>query len=180
MLYETEKLIIRHWKSKDAADLFEYCSDTEATKYLTFPTYQSVSEAYYRIEAMIQRYNSNKKDGVDYAIQLKSTGKVIGSIGLHRFSEKRGRTIEIGFIYHPLYQDGGYMSEALVGMFRYIRDNNIAWRIEAIYNLENNKTRTILTRAGMHFEGVMRKAWTDRSKDRADVALYSILIEEIK
>jgi len=180
MLYETENLIIRHWKSKDAADLFEYCSNPETTKYLTFPTYRSITEAYYRIEFITQRYKNNKKDGIDFAIELKSEEKVIGSIGLHRFSEKRARSIELGFILHPASKYRGYMSEALIGMFKYIRDNNIAWRIEAIYNLDNDKACAILTRAGMRFEGIMRKAWTDKSKQRADVALYSILIEEIK
>jgi len=179
MLYETENLIVRHWKSEDATDLFEYCSDPETTKFLTFPTYQSISEAHSRIAFMKQRYD-NYKDGIDYPLELKATGKVIGSIGLHRFSAKRARSIELGFVIHKDFNSDEYMTEALVGMFKYIRDNNIAWRIEAIHNLENSRTSAILTHAGMRFEGVMRKAWTDRSKQRADVALYSILIEEIK
>jgi len=183
VLYETENLIIRHWKSEDAPDLFEYCSDPDATKYLTFPTYQSISEAYFRIEFMTRRYNTHK-DGIDFAIELKGSQKsrikkVIGSIGLHRFSEKRARTVELGFIIHPDFQTSKYMPEALIGMFKYIRDNNMAWRIEAIYNLENDNIGAILTRAGMRFEGIMRKAWTDKSKQRADVALYSTLVEEI-
>lgn len=180
MIYETEHLRVRHFLESDAADLFEYCSDPEVTKYLTFPTYQNISEAYMRIAYMRRRYDQDYKDGIDFAIEHKEGKKVIGSIGLHRYSEKRARSIEVGFALHSKFRNDIYIPEVLKGLFRYIKDNDIAWRIEAIHNLENHKYSAILSQAGMRFEGVMRKAWTCKSQKRADVALYSILVEEIE
>ena len=42
ILYETDRLIIRKWEDEDYLDLYEYASDKEVTKYLTFKTYESV------------------------------------------------------------------------------------------------------------------------------------------
>ena len=39
--YETERLIVREWNEKDCADLYEFASDEEITKYLHYKTYAS-------------------------------------------------------------------------------------------------------------------------------------------
>ena len=50
---------------------------------------------------------------------------------------------------------------------------------EQFYDVENEKSGNVMKRAGMTFEGIMRKAGENQVHSRYDVAMYSILDEEI-
>ncbi|MGN0961620.1 MAG: GNAT family N-acetyltransferase [Christensenellales bacterium] len=177
-LYQTDRLIVKHWEDKDYKDLYEYCSNDEVTKFLFFPTYKDLETAKERIKDMQEGYLS-KSMIVDYAIELKSISKVIGTIGFVKYSENNEGEIEIGYILNPTYQGNGYMTEALKGMFKYIKINNIAKRITLKHDVLNIKSGNVMKRAGMTFEGILRKATRNNLHNRADAALYSILDEEI-
>lgn len=177
IIYETERLIIKKWQKKDYNDLFEYASDDRVSKYL-FPTYKTKQTAKDRIDKLIGDYDdelSNK----DYAVVLKNENKVIGSISLGSYSPKAGGTIMIGYALNANYWGNGYITEAVKGAFKYIKENKIAKRIYAIHDVENYKSGNVMKRAGMTFEGTMRKAGENVYHSRYDVALYSILEEEI-
>ena len=181
ILYKTQRLIIRKWVGSDADDLFEYCSNPEITKFLRFQTYTSRNEAVERITKMHEIYkaheNGDKSECIDYAIALGD--KVIGSIGIVRQEPTAGGIIELGYILNPKFQGAGYMTEALVGMFKYIKQNKLAMRIAARFNTLNPASGEVMKRAGMTYEGILRKAGEDNHCKRADMAIYSILIEEV-
>lgn len=179
IIYETERLIIRLWADKDYMDLYEYAKDPEVSKFLTFKPYESEKEAIERINSLQQTYLDEPIKRA-YAIELKSENKVIGGIDIVYFSAKAEGTAEIGYIMSRNYQGRGFMTEALVGMFKYIKQNNIAKRIIAMHDTMNIKSGNVMKRAGMTFEGVMRKAGdVNNTHSRYDLALYSILYEEI-
>ena len=76
MVLETERLILRKWKSSDAADLYKYASDERIGPPAGWPPHKD--EAYSK--AIIRTVFA--RDEV-YAICLKELGrKIIGSIGL--------------------------------------------------------------------------------------------------
>ena len=181
-LYKTDRLVIRRWRDADAADLFEYCGNAEVTKYLPFPTYTSVADSYTRFADMRGRYakydGGDRNANVDFAIELG--GKVIGSVGFVGYRESAGGVVEIGYLLNPKYQGKGYMTEVVLGMFRYIKQNKLAMRIEAKHDVENPASGCVMQKAGMKFEGVGRKAFDNNNGKRRDVACYAILIEEIK
>ena len=178
IIYETERLIVRHWEEKDAEDLYEYASKSEVTKFLTFATYKSNQDADDRIKFLLEAYQENKVEN-DYAIELKTENKVVGSIGIVKYSNNAEGTIEIGYVLNPAYQGHGYMTEALVGMFKYIKIKNLAKRITCYHDTLNEKSGNVMKRAGMTFEGVLRKAGSNNYHLRHDLAVYSILFEEI-
>jgi len=179
IIYETERLIIRKWQKEDADDLFDYAKNSESSKFLEFKPYDSIQEAYERIDKILIKY-SNKEFLIPYAIQLKSKNKVIGSIDYEYYSEKAGGIIEVGYILNPSFQGNGYMTEALKGMFKYIKRNKLAMRIECRHDTLNIKSGNVMERAGMTFEGVLRKAGNvNNTHSRYDTAIYSILDEEI-
>ena len=176
--YETERLRVREWEDKDYEDLYEYASDENVTKFLSFPTYTSLDVAKARISFIRQQYAENLIT-VDYCIELKQKNKVIGSIGIVGYKEKNEGEVEIGYILNPRFQGYGFMTESLVGMFKYIKQNNIAKRIVLKHDVENIKSANVMKRAGMSFEGILRKAGKNNYHQRYDVAQYSILDEEI-
>lgn len=178
-IYETERLIVRQWAVSDANDLFDYAKQKELTKYVSFEPYTNLEQAIERIEKSNRKYEAN--DIVSpYAIELKEEGKVIGSIDIEDYSDKAEGIIEIGYILNKHYQGKGYMHEALTGMFKYIKENNIAKRIICKADTQNLKSQSVLKKAGMTFEGILRKAGNkNNTHSRYDLALYSILYEEI-
>ena len=179
-IYETERLIIREWEIKDYQDLYEYASLDEVTKYLSWPTYTDIEQAKTRIESLIIKYTEDINTH-DYAIELKAEEKVIGSIGIVEFSPKAEGVAEIGYVLNPRFQGNGYMTEALKGMFVYIKKNQIAKRIVLRHDVENVKSGNVMKRAGMVFEGIIRKAGHKNNvRSRYDLAQYSILDEEIE
>ena len=178
LIYETERLIIRQWEEKDYADLFEFASDPNVTKYLHYPTYTNENTAKERIAFLIEKYETG---GIaqEYAIELKDSNKVIGSINIGSYTKTAGGTIRFGYTLNTKFQGKGYMTEAVKGLFKYIQKNNLAKRIEATHDVSNEKSGNVLKRVGMTLEGVMRKAGENNFHTRYDVALYSILDEEL-
>ena len=178
-LYETERLKIREWKLNDYNDLFEYVSNPVITKFLTFKTYEKKQEAKDRIKHIQNKYQNNNVF-TEFAIELKQEKKVIGSIMLMLKSKRAGGVIELGVTLNDKYQGNGYMTECVNNMFKFIKSNKLAKRIEAMCDVENIKAENVMKRCGMTFEGILRKAADDNLHERCDLALYSILDEEIK
>lgn len=179
VLYETKRLIVRKWEETDAEDLYDYAKNPDVSKFLKFKPYTSIKEADERIANILTKYNNGDIE-VPYAIVLKDENKVIGSIDIELYSDKAEGIIEIGYILSKDYQGNGYMTEALKGMFKYIKQKNIAKRIFCKHDTENIKSRNVMKRAGMTFEGVLRKAGDyNNTHSRYDFAIYSILFEEI-
>jgi len=63
--------------------------------------------------------------------------------------------------------------------FKYIKQKGIAKRIILRCDTLNTKSENVMKRAGMSFEGVLRRAGKNNLHSRHDLALYSILEEEI-
>lgn len=178
VLYETERLVVKEWEMKDAKDLYEYVSLDAVTKFLSFPTYNNIEQAYNRIKEIQEKYICNEKCS-DYPIVLKNENKVIGQIGIVNYSPNIGGIIELGYILNPKYQHKGYMTEALIGFFKYIKVKQLAKRIELKHNIKNIASGNVMKKAGMTFEGILRKSDQSYLNARTDLALYSILEEEI-
>lgn len=102
MIMETERLILRKFKESDYDDLFEYLVQLKDNEFEGYPgiTYENGKEH------LAYRVNSEEF----YAIELKSSGKVIGNIycGNRDFNSK-----EVGYIMNKNYQRAGYTYEAL-------------------------------------------------------------------
>ena len=178
ILYETDRLKVREWKLSDYNDLFEYVSNPEVTKFLSFKTYEKKQEAKDRIKHVQSKYENNNVF-TEFAIELKQEKKIIGSIMLVLKSKRADGVIEIGFTLNDKYQGNGYMTECVNNMFKFIKLNNLAKRIEMMHDVDNIKSGNVMKRCGMTFEGILRKASDNNFHKRCDLALYSILDEEI-
>lgn len=179
IIYETERLIVRQWDDGDIYDLYEYCKEPETAKFLHFEPYANIEVAKQRIQSIKTKY---QQDGyiAPYAVVLKSENKVIGDINIVSFNKSAGGSVRIGYVFNSKYWGKGYATEVVKGVFRFIKQNKIAKRIEATHDVANVKSGNVMKRAGMTFEGILRKAGENNYHSRYDVALYSILEEEIQ
>jgi [ribosomal protein S5]-alanine N-acetyltransferase len=107
----TERLMIRPIEVNDYEDICEYGTDEETGKYMIH--WPKTSEA---IRTFIKECEAAAMQEIpmwrEYAIQLKSSRKVIGNVSLV-ISKSDLTTAEIGWISNKAYWGKGYMSEAV-------------------------------------------------------------------
>lgn len=117
---ETERLILRPWKESDLADFYEYAKVDGVGQMAGWIPHKSIEESRMILTMFIQEKKT-------LALELKETGRVIGSIGLEEpepndphGEEKQGR--EIGYVLGKDYWGRGLMPEAVREVIRYCFD----------------------------------------------------------
>ena len=107
----TDRLLLRQMKVSDAQDIFEYQSDPQTVAYIPWPvrTMDQVHEAIAKVLKDTKFEDSG--DYLNYAWELKETGKVIGQGNLNYISKEHKRA-EVGWVINPSYSGKGLASEA--------------------------------------------------------------------
>lgn len=107
---ETERLILRKWTLDDASDLYEYGRSDLVGPSAGWKQHKTIDESKDIIRMFI-------KDGDTLAIVLKSSGKVIGGIGLHDRKPddncRELKQLEVGYVLNPDYWGNGFVPEAV-------------------------------------------------------------------
>ncbi|HEM6221112.1 TPA: GNAT family N-acetyltransferase [Streptococcus suis] len=75
MILESNRLLLRPWSESDAVDLFSQASHPGVGPAAGWPVHQSLEESREIIKTVLSQLET-------YALVLKETGQVIGSIGL--------------------------------------------------------------------------------------------------
>ena len=117
VVLRTERLTLRPWRQEDLDDLFEYASvkgvgsmagwEAHADKWVS--------------QTILTRFIENKK-----TFALEYHGKVIGSLGVEKYDEKRfpdfadKRCREIGYVIGKPYWGQGLMPEAVNEVIRWL------------------------------------------------------------
>lgn len=150
---ETERLLLREIRMLDKRAIFEYASDPETTEYMIFPTHTSVAEAERFIESCGSDFLNTKR--VEFAIELKSTKKMIGAFGLHHFSSNH-HSVEFGYILNRAHWGNGYVTEVVNRMLRFAFDEMQMHRVQAVCDLKNDASARVLERCGFTHEATFR------------------------
>ena len=115
-IIETERLILRQWKISDMDDLFEYAQNELVGPNAGWKPHENINKSRDVIKHFIG-------SGEVYAIELKKTKKVIGSIGIHeRYPDPEKKDLkqrEIGYVLNPDYWGNGYVPEAVDYLVEY-------------------------------------------------------------
>lgn len=110
MSLETERLKLRKFNQEDAEDMYNnWASDAEVTKYLTWPTHSSIEVTKRVVGMWIDDYENGEY--YQWAIELKETGQVIGSISLMNIDNHIGNC-EIGYCIGKEFWNKGIVTEA--------------------------------------------------------------------
>lgn len=119
-IIETERLILRAFQQRDLQDFYEYASVEGVGEMAGWHHHESIEKTREILDMFIEGDH-------DFAICLKSSGKVIGSLGvkeygledkLTEFCNYRGR--EIGFTLSKDYWGQGLMPEAVNAVIDYL------------------------------------------------------------
>ncbi len=107
MIIITDRLLLRKYSENDLMDLFEYLSDPEVVKY---EPYRPMT-----LEEVRGELNRRIESDEMVAVELKSSGKLIGNVYLGRIENN---TVEIGFVFNQQYWKQGYALESCVALIR--------------------------------------------------------------
>ena len=153
---ETRRLVLRPFRLEDAEDMFRnWASDPEVTYFLTWPTHQSVDVTRFVLNGWLSHY----EDGgfFNWAIELKESGSVVGSIAVVRLEENIDAA-EIGYCLGRAFWGRGIMPEALRAVINYLFDTVGVNRICACHDVKNPKSGRVMAKAGMKREALQRGA----------------------
>ena len=143
-IVETERLVLRPVTLDDAKAMFEYASDRENTRY-TFPTNQSLEETKNNIA---QFYLANPLGR--WGIELKSNGKFIGTIDLHKIDTvlKKGA---IGYIINKDYWNQGLTTEANRAVIELAFEKIGMNKLIAVHDKANPASGRVMEKSGMRY-----------------------------
>ena len=152
---ETDRLVLRRFVIEDADAMFQnWASDDEVTKYLTWPTHNSIDVSRTVLKDWVAAYT--KKDFYQWAIVLKENGdQPIGSIGSVSLNEDTS-AVQIGYCIGRRWWHRGITSEALKAVMDFFFDEAGFNRVEARHDPRNPHSGMVMQKCGMKFEGTTR------------------------
>ena len=170
----TERLLLRKIRIPDAPDMFEYSKNPDVTRFLLWDPHPNVEHTRNYIDYLQDRYRDGKY--YDWAIVLKSTGKMIGTCGFSAVYPEH-RSAEVGYVLNPAFRGQGYAVEALCAVLDFGFRRMLLNRISAKCVDENLPSERVMQKVGMQYEGTERSAMLVKGQFR-NMKVYSILREE--
>jgi RimJ/RimL family protein N-acetyltransferase len=148
---DSKRLIIRQLVVYDLEDFLSYRSNPEVTKYQGFDVF-NLEQAKSFIEGNADKTFGIAGQWVQYAIQDKSTGRLIGdcAIKLDQYDTRLG---EIGITISPNEQKKGYAKAALIAILRFLFNLDGFHRVTEIVDAENFASIKLLKSLGFRQEG---------------------------
>ncbi|HEU4716770.1 MAG TPA: GNAT family N-acetyltransferase [Bacteroidia bacterium] len=168
---ETERLILRRVEPADVAEMFVLRSDRQLMKFIPRPVAQSPDDALALIHSMAEGIAKNEM--INWGMVLKSSGKVIGTVGFFRMKPEHFRA-EIGYMLHGDFHGTGIMQEALVKAIAFGFQSMKLHSIEAVVDPANIASIRLLERNGFVREAYFRENEFFDGKF-LDSAVYSLL-----
>jgi RimJ/RimL family protein N-acetyltransferase len=173
MHLETERLLIRDWQVSEAPRLLDILSRVEVARWLGDGApvlMKDLDEATARIIRYAD-YSALPPLGI-WAVEVKATGVVAGTVLLLTLPNDDNGEVEIGWHLHPDSWRKGYASEAARAVLAHGFAAGLP-EILAVTHLTNEPSMKVAERIGMRHEGIVDKWYDDPSQ------LYRITADEV-
>ena len=149
----TERLLLRPLRYRDAKDFYEYAKDEQVAKYVLWDAHTSLNQTKAILHS--QMIQCRQEGLFTMAITMKETRRMVGTIGLVD-RDWDNHTAEVGFSLARVFWGQGLMTEALKAYLRFLFEQNIVHRIEARHDVDNPASGSVMKKAGMKEEGLMK------------------------
>jgi ribosomal-protein-alanine N-acetyltransferase len=149
---ETERLVLQRLRYEDADEIFyTYASKPEATKYVAWPTHQSVSDTRDFVAYAVNAWER----GTDftYSIRLKNSSRLIGSIGVMHDDGK----VQFGYIVSPTLWGQGFATETCRAVIDQLKRQGTLHRIWTLVDKDNVASIRVLEKCGLIEEARLPK-----------------------
>lgn len=171
---ETERLILRKMRVGDEEDMYAYARQSEVTRYLLWSPHPDIHYTRDYLRYLATRYATGSF--YDWAIVLKSSGRMIGTCGFTAFDCPHDAA-EIGYVLNPDYRGQGIAPEAVRAVLTFGFERLALHRIEARFMQGNEASLRVMEKVGMRFEGYRREAMMVKGSYRT-IGYCSILHDE--
>lgn len=165
---DTDRLILRPTLMRDAEDIFEYASANNVGVHAGWKQHETIEETKQIIETVFSEDNV-------FALVLKESNKVIGSIGLIADPKRAyDRVRMIGYALGEAYWGRGYMSEAAKAMVDYGFETLDLLMISAYCYPSNERSRAVLKKLDFAYEGTLSLCEKSISGEALDNECYAL------
>ena len=170
----TERLTLRRMMVLDTDDMYEYACRPDVTKYLTWFPHPDREYTREYLQYLGNRYSAGMF--YDWAVIYEPDCKMVGTCGFTSFN-CTSDSAEVGYVLNPEYWGKGIATEALTRVLRFAFEELKLNRVEARFMEDNDRSRRVMEKVGMTFEGVLREAMLIKGT-YANVGICSILRSE--
>jgi RimJ/RimL family protein N-acetyltransferase len=151
--FTTPRLVARPTRVADAPEIFAaYAADPLVTRYLSWRHHASPATVA-EFLAHGERAWTTGAGHRGYALRLRTTGELVGSIGL----EIKGPAVMFGYVLARQYWGNGYMPEALAHLVDWALAQPGVYRAWAFCDVDNPGSARVMEKAGMTLEGRLRR-----------------------
>jgi ribosomal-protein-alanine N-acetyltransferase len=168
---ETERLFLRRVNNSDVKEILQLRSDPETIKYIPRPLLKNTEDALEHIANIDAKIAT--QEGINWAITLKGSQKLIGIIGHYRIRPENYRA-EIGYMLLPQFRGKRIIPEAIKQVVKYGFEEMKLHSIEAIIDPANLASEKLLQNNGFKKEAHLKenKFYEGRF---LDTVIYSLL-----
>ena len=171
---ETDRLIIRMVKKSDAEDIFELCRRPETSMFSLWSPHEPLAETKEFISYQISRYR--KKDCMFFAVEEKSSGRVIGTC-IYVSLDSEYKIAEIGYSVLSDLWNLGLATEIADALMGYAFNRIGVQRVFARVLPQNTASQRVLLKLGLQYEGTAKKGYYFNGRVN-DVYIYGITDDE--
>lgn len=170
----TPRLVLRPVGQSDLPDLLEVNGDPEVTRFLPYPTWESLDDG----AAWLARMDALASSGTGQQLVAvrAADAKVVGTVLLFRYDQGSAR-LELGYVLGRKHWGQGLMREALSAICAHAFSAMAIRRIEAEVDPANAASNGLLLRLGFTLEGRLRQRWVARG-EAYDTNFYGCLAED--
>ncbi len=143
---ETDRLVLRDWESDDLPLFKDMNKDERVMRYFPSVLTEKETESFFsRIQSEFDRNNWGL-----YAVELKSTGRFIGYVGLHEIGFDADFTpgVEIGWRLDADYHNQGLATEAAKAVLNLARSKGLT-RLYSFTAKKNVPSERVMQKIGM-------------------------------
>ena len=143
----TPRLNLQKLRYEEAEEIFYcYASKPEATRFMSWPTHQSINDTKTFLRYAAEGWNS----GTDYSYSIRTqSARFIGSFGVINENGK----LQFGYILSPTQWGNGYATEACQAMMAILRNQKGVYSIQTFTDEENKASAKVLLKSGLVEEG---------------------------
>jgi RimJ/RimL family protein N-acetyltransferase len=167
-------VLLRPWAESDLGAVAEACTDTAMIETTTLPVPGVAGDAIGWIHRQWERLSSG--EGISLAVVPHGTGVAAGAVAL--LAEPDAGTASLGIWLLQEARGRGYATSAIRLVAHWGLAAGNLGRIEARLEPANDRSRRMVERAGLVFEGRLRSALALPGR-RADALLYSLVSQDI-
>jgi RimJ/RimL family protein N-acetyltransferase len=163
---ETNRMILRNWELSDLDDFAEMWTNPNVTVPQGDSPKLSKDECLPLLVFLLNAKNN-------YALEIKETGKVIGSVGLNEDSDNNPNGRNLGYILNEDYWNKGFMQEALIEIANNAHEITSFLSVGFTLDNENHKSQHIARKLGFRFLKTIKGGLSKiNGEELADIRYY--------